>query len=175
MNVYTKLSAARVRLQKCDLKKSGENKFAEYKYFELSDIIPAINHIFDEAGLCGVVTFTAEMAYLTIYDTSNSESHIVISSPMAEAALKGAHAIQNLGAVQTYLRRYLWMTALEISEVDTLDKVPVQSKKLTLTNARFSKALEQIKEGKYTTDKLRSDFDLTDEQENLLQDMIANA
>lgn len=175
MNVYTKLAAARVRLQKCDLKKSGENKFAGYKYFELGDIMPAINVIFDEIGLCGVVSFAVDMAYLTIYDISNAESHIVITSPMAEAALKGAHAIQNLGAVQTYLRRYLWMTALEISEIDTLDKVPAPSKKATLTNARFSKALEQIKEGKYTTDKLRGDFDLTDEQENLLQDMIENA
>jgi hypothetical protein len=43
--------------------------------------------------------------------------------PMAEAALKGAHAIQNLGAVQTYMRRYLWVTAMEVVENDYLDKV----------------------------------------------------
>jgi len=46
---------------------------------------------------------------------------LVISSPMSTAALKGCHAVQNLGAVQTYLRRYLWVTALEIVEHDAID------------------------------------------------------
>jgi hypothetical protein len=40
---------------------------------------------------------------------------------MAKAELKGAHPIQNLGAVETYQRRYLWMTAMEIVEHDILD------------------------------------------------------
>ena len=37
MNVYSKLQTARVRLQESNLKKSGENKFAGFKYFELGD------------------------------------------------------------------------------------------------------------------------------------------
>jgi hypothetical protein len=40
---------------------------------------------------------------------------------MSTAELKGCHAIQNLGAVQTYLRRYLWVAAMEIVEHDSLD------------------------------------------------------
>ena len=40
---------------------------------------------------------------------------------MSSAALKGCHEVQNLGAVQTYLRRYLWVTAMEIVEHDALD------------------------------------------------------
>jgi hypothetical protein len=40
---------------------------------------------------------------------------------MATAALKGAHDIQNLGAVESYQRRYLWMTALELTESDPID------------------------------------------------------
>jgi hypothetical protein len=40
---------------------------------------------------------------------------------MSSAALKGCHEVQNLGAVQTYLRRYLWVAALEIVEHDALD------------------------------------------------------
>ena len=49
---------------------------------------------------------------------------VVVTSPMVEANLKGAHAIQNLGAVETYQRRYLWMTAMEIVEHDALDSSP---------------------------------------------------
>ncbi len=40
---------------------------------------------------------------------------------MAEANLKGCYPIQNLGAVETYSRRYLYVTALEIVEHDALD------------------------------------------------------
>jgi hypothetical protein len=40
---------------------------------------------------------------------------------MSRAELKGCHEVQNLGAVQTYLRRYLWTTAFEVVEHDALD------------------------------------------------------
>jgi hypothetical protein len=40
---------------------------------------------------------------------------------MSKAELKGCHDVQNLGAVQTYLRRYLWTAAFEIVEHDALD------------------------------------------------------
>jgi hypothetical protein len=40
---------------------------------------------------------------------------------MGSAALKGCHEVQNIGAVETYQRRYLWVTAMEIVEHDALD------------------------------------------------------
>jgi hypothetical protein len=112
--------AARISLQEAPLKKSGHNKFAGYSYFELGDFIPTINKIFNEVGLCGVVSYDTEIASLTITDTDDG-TNIVITSPMAEANLKGCHPIQNLGAVETYTRRYLWVTAMEIVEHDALD------------------------------------------------------
>jgi hypothetical protein len=120
MNIYQKLQEARVLLQKMELKKTGNNKFAGYKYFELGDYLPAIQVIFNEVGLCGIVTFDNEMAYLTIYEF-DGEGKIIITSPMSTALLKGSHPIQNLGAVQTYLRRYLWQSAMEIVEHDAID------------------------------------------------------
>ena len=120
MSVYKKLQSARIALQGRKLSKSGKNKFAGYEYFELGDFLPAIQDICNEVGLCGVVTYTKEMAYLTIFDVE-SEGAIVFSSPMSTASLKGCHDVQNLGAVQTYLRRYLWTNAFEIVEHDALD------------------------------------------------------
>ena len=120
MSVHKKLMAARISLQEAPLKKSGHNKFAGYSYFELGDFIPTINKIFNEVGLCGVVSYDTEIASLTITDTDDG-TNIVITSPMAEANLKGCHPIQNLGAVETYTRRYLWVTAMEIVEHDALD------------------------------------------------------
>jgi hypothetical protein len=120
MSVHKKLMQARIRLQGTKLEKSGLNKFAGYKYFELGDFLPEIQNIFNDLDLCGVVSYDASYATLTITDTDDG-TVIVISSPMAAAELKGAHPIQNLGAVETYQRRYLWMTALEIVEHDVID------------------------------------------------------
>lgn len=121
MNVYQKLQAARIKLQSTKLSKSGNNKFAGYQYFELGDFLPTIQTIFNELGLCGAVSYTPELALLTIVNCDKPDESIVFSSPMADAALKGCHPIQNLGAVETYQRRYLWVTAMEIVEHDALD------------------------------------------------------
>jgi hypothetical protein len=118
--VYQKLQTARIKLQSMTLKKSGHNKFAGYQYFELGDFLPTINEIFHELGLCSVVSFDNELATLKIVDVETG-GMIRFSSPMAEAQLKGCHPIQNLGAVETYQRRYLYVTALEIVEHDALD------------------------------------------------------
>ena len=131
--VHKKLMAARMMLQNAPLKKSGHNKFAGYSYFELGDFIPTINQIFNEVGLCGVVSYDSEIASLTITDTDDGTS-LVITSPMAEANLKGCHPIQNLGAVETYTRRYLWVTAMEIVEHDALDSsAPIKEEKIIIT------------------------------------------
>jgi hypothetical protein len=112
--------AARLELQGRKLNKSGHNKFAGYKYFELGDFLPTIQEIFAQQGLCGVVSYLPDVAILTITDMDDG-TYIHINSPMSSAALKGCHEVQNLGAVQTYLRRYLWVTAMEIVEHDALD------------------------------------------------------
>ena len=120
MKVYNKLMQARLTLHSTELKKSGLNKFAGYRYFELSDFIPAIQKIFASLGLCGIISYGKEIATLTITDMEDG-SQVQITSPMSTAALKGCHEVQNLGAVETYIRRYLWVTALEILESDAVD------------------------------------------------------
>jgi hypothetical protein len=123
MSVYKKLQEARIDLQSRPLKKSGRNKFAGFEYFELGDFLPTIQNIFTEKGLCGAITFYTDIAILTIVDVDKPEDKIEFKSPMSTAELKGCHAIQNLGAVQTYLRRYLWVAAMEIVEHDSLDAI----------------------------------------------------
>jgi hypothetical protein len=132
-SVQKKLMEARLLLQHAPLKKSGHNKFAGYSYFELGDFLPTINSIFYKTGLCGVVSFGKELASLTITDTEDG-SEIVLTSPMAEANLKGCHPIQNLGAVETYTRRYLWVSAMEIVEHDALDSsAPLKEDKVIIS------------------------------------------
>ena len=129
MNVYQKLNEAREQFHKAKLKKSGHNKFANYYYFELGDfVIPALE-IFKNHGLTSIISFGKEEASMTIVNNDKPEEKIVLTSPMSSAALKGCHEVQNLGAVQTYLRRYLWVAALEIVEHDALDGTVGSDKK----------------------------------------------
>ncbi len=161
--VHKKLMAARIMLQNAPLKKSGHNKFAGYSYFELGDFIPTINQIFNEVGLCGVVSYDTEIASLTITDTDDG-TNIIITSPMAEANLKGCHPIQNLGAVETYTRRYLWVTAMEIVEHDALDSsAPIKEEKIIITPTQGAMDNIPIEELRYL-DELAMDLIATCEQ-----------
>jgi hypothetical protein len=72
-------------------------------------------------------------------------SKIEITSPMSEAALKGCHAVQNLGAVQTYIRRYLWVTALEIVEHDAIDSSSGADVEVALKGIKEAADIETLK------------------------------
>ena len=78
------------------------------------------------------------------------EHNIIISSPMGSAALKGCHEVQNIGAVETYQRRYLWVAALEIVEHDVLDATTGQTpvKRQTPTDSVIE--LDEDSENKLT-------------------------
>ena len=121
MTVYEKLNDARLAFQKKNVKKSGQNKFAGYSYYELSDILPAINEIAKELKFSCVVTFGTEIAQLEFIDAEKTEDRITFLSPMSKASLKGCHEVQNLGAVETYIKRYLYQNCFEIVENDALD------------------------------------------------------
>jgi hypothetical protein len=133
MKVYKKLVAVRSELQAMSLTKSGHNKFAGYKYFELGDFLPSIQMLFNKHGLCDVISFTEDLATMVVYDTDDGSS-VTFTSPMGSAQLKGCHEVQNIGAVETYQRRYLYVTALAIVEHDALDattgSAPVEPKKV---------------------------------------------
>jgi hypothetical protein len=133
MKVYKKLVAVRSELQSMSLSKSGHNKFAGYKYFELGDFLPSIQMLFNKHGLCDVISFTEDLATMVVYDTDDGSS-VTFTSPMGSAQLKGCHEVQNIGAVETYQRRYLYVTALAIVEHDALDattgSAPLEPKKV---------------------------------------------
>jgi hypothetical protein len=118
--VYEKLQKARIKLQSMPLKKSGFNSYANFKYFELGDFLPSVNTIFAELNLCSVFSIHSNEAVLQIIDPETG-GQIVFRSPLADAATGKAPPIQALGSQHTYLRRYLFLNALEITEHDAID------------------------------------------------------
>ena len=121
MNIYKKLMDVRVKFNKLDIKKTGFNKFAGFKYFELADFLPQATELLNDAGLCPTITFTDEVATLTLTNADNAEEVIIFNSPMRNLELKGANEMQSLGGVETYQTRYLYTQLLSITEHDLLD------------------------------------------------------
>ena len=123
MNIYEKLTNARLDLQKKNLKKSGLNKYAGFSYYELGDFLPAVIEICKAYKLTTSVHFNNELASLKIINSENPEEVVETTMPVAGLTLKGAHEIQNLGGVQTYITRYIFMNAFCIVENDYYDSV----------------------------------------------------
>ena len=128
MTVFEKLNEARLRFQNAGVKKSGKNSYAGYTYYELADILPFINQIANELKFTCVVNFTPELATLDFVDLEEN-GKITFTSPMSSASLKGCHEVQNLGAVETYIKRYLYQNCFEIVEADVLDETMNPSEK----------------------------------------------
>lgn len=129
MSVYRKLQEARIQLLNSKLSKSGKNKFAGFEYFELADFLPTVQRIFSEVGLGSSISFSQDYATLVIVDVENASDRIEFNSPVVIPTMKGCNEIQALGAAQTYLRRYLYVNALEIVEHDAIDATSGQERK----------------------------------------------
>jgi hypothetical protein len=146
MTVYRKLQAARHELVNSGIKKTGHNTYGNWKYYQLEDFIPTVNKIFDAVGLCGVVTF-GEMAMLTVYDTEDGSS-VQFFSPIVYAENSKGQAIQVLGSTHTYLRRYLWLLAMEITESDHIDSQQQEEKPVTIQKPKPAAKPPAVIEGK---------------------------
>lgn len=160
MSVYLKLQQVREELSKLNLKKTGENKFSKYKYYELGDILPSITKLCNEFKICCVIKFTSEEAKLIVVDSEKPESIIEFTSTIAEAEMKGVQAIQRLGAEQTYLRRYLYVNAFEIVEADVIDETNNSNevKQEPKINTNHIKSLHTRLTNKGITDEQKKDY-----------------
>lgn len=131
MTVTQKLAEARIRFLEGGVQKSGVNLHAEFKYFELEDIVPAAMKIFNDLRLLFLVTFQNDVAFGQLFDL-DSDGVVTVSFPMrsiAEPAKFRMNEVQGLGAEITYMRRYLYMLILDIVEADKIDggEAPVET------------------------------------------------
>ena len=147
MSIFEKLNQARLEFQNMGVKKSGKNSYAGYTYYELSDIIPAINKLAEKLKFCCVINFTNDLAKLDFCDLEKDEK-ITFTSPMSSASLKGCHEVQNLGAVETYIKRYLYQNCFEIVEGDALDSTmnPADEKKESPAKSNEAVVMAMIKQ-----------------------------
>lgn len=127
-NVYQKLIEAREKFLVSEINQSGKNMQLSFKYFELKDIVPTVTHIFKEVGLLAIARFTDTVATLTIVNTDNPEETIEFPVPfnqiqpiVSNAGKQVTNDMQALGSSITYMRRYLYLIAMDICVNDEIE------------------------------------------------------
>lgn len=129
LNVYQKLLVARAKFLETDVQKTGKNMHLSFKYFELDDIVPVATRIFSEVGLIAIVNFTSDTATMNIVNTDNPWDECIkfeapfnqIAPIVSNTGKQATNEMQALGSSITYMRRYLYMIALDICESDSID------------------------------------------------------
>lgn len=120
-SLYQRLADIKLEISQAKLKKSGMNKYSGFSYYELADILPTIISACQKHGVYTYTTYDNEMAKLVAINTDDGNERIEITSPMRTFELKGSNAIQVLGGIETYSRRYLYLAMFDIVESDTFD------------------------------------------------------
>ena len=148
--LYGKLKQIKVELRKVINTKSGYNIHNKFKYYQLEDFLPQILEAFSRYNIYNeysidtdleiveertdfdgdgtphksVTKRPVEYAYLYLKNLDNEDDEMVYRLKTAEASVYGAAAIQNLGAKITYMKRYIYMSLLDIVEPDAVDAAP---------------------------------------------------
>lgn len=148
--LYGKLKQIKVELRKVINTKSGYNTHSKFKYYQLEDFLPQVLEAFSRYNIYNeysidtdleiveertdfdgdgtphksVTKRPVEYAYLYLKNLDNEDDEMVYRLKTAEASVYGAAAIQNLGAKITYMKRYIYMSLLDIVEPDAVDSAP---------------------------------------------------
>ena len=156
--------------------KSQYNSFGKYKYRSCEDIQEAVKPLLkkynvsltlsDDLQVVGERYYIKVTAVLVCNETKESIS--VTSFAREEETKKGMDGSQVTGASSSYARKYALNGLFLIDDtkdIDATNQGLEEPKKLPkLEEARFVKALENIKNGSYTVEKLKASFKLTEEQ-----------
>lgn len=155
MNLYEKLQQIKVEILNSNLKKTGKNKFTGvgFEYFELCDILPTIINSCNKHKVYTQISFTKDLAILKAINCEDANEQIEITSPMEELELKGCNKVQALGGVETYQRRYLYLSLFDITESDMFDSTIGNDKPNLVKNTKYYCETCKSEIQPFTTDK----------------------
>lgn len=189
MQVYKAINAVQAELATIGIVKDKRNsQGAGYNFRGIDDVYNAIAPLLAKHGLCILPrVLTREcverqsknggaLFYITVeaeFDFVSSEDGTKHTVKTFGEAMDSGDKATNKAMSAAY--KYACFQAFSIpTEAKEDADYQTHEVKPTLTNARFAQAVERIREGKYTTDKLRETFSLTQEQEDSLIGALAN-
>jgi len=130
LSIHARMATIKKELSETKIAKSGHNKFAGFKYHELSDFIDVVNNLNEKHGVNDVINIDKinGVCTLTLYNIDDAKDYATVVTPYEEAQMLGkggapsnVDKIQRMGSTITYNRRYLYMTAYNIQENDGVD------------------------------------------------------
>lgn len=130
MNIYKKMSIIKKELTELGLKQSGENTFSNFTYFEKGDFMPSLLLLQDKYGVDDTIKISRikDQCLLILTNTNDSNDFKEIEIPYEEAqmlAKGGAPSktdnIQRMGATISYLTRYLYLIAYNLTDKDMVE------------------------------------------------------
>ncbi|MGM0409259.1 MAG: ERF family protein [Bacillota bacterium] len=151
-SIYEKISNARQEINEADIPKSGYSKFGNYEYHELADFLPFITKACNNNRITPIFNLNRdekgkENAELTIHDWDSTKI-IKYNSPVDSFSNKKMKPIQELGAKHTFMRRYLYMDAFDISEKSIPELLQGSESKKTKVDKKIDKKVQEKKKQK---------------------------
>jgi len=143
LTLRQKLARIRLEFTNSNIKKSGENKYAGFKYFELCDIVPKALELFAKYDVTFDFNMSNDFVNGALYDNVKDYDPIVFTFPkkgIDDPKAMRMNTVQAMGSEITYYRRYMYNVVLDIVENDSIDcldntqKSKAQNKSKTIQN-----------------------------------------
>lgn len=138
-----KLQKVRRQLIEEEIKKSGKNTFQHFDYYELSDFLPATTRLLEQEGLFSKFNFFDGKATLEIIDCETKEFVVfeipAPKMPILDNISNTSKYMQSIGGINTYLKRYLYLNALDIAHNDEINGLNQNQKTNTQKNTQIKK------------------------------------
>ena len=123
MNLYQKVAKIKGEMSSMKFTKTGKNSFTKFNYFQLDDFEPTLEKLCSQYGIVTYFMFALDVARMVVVDADDPTQKIEVDSPVDVSFGKTSSKMQDIGAMQTYARRYLFMSFFGITESDFLDEV----------------------------------------------------
>ena len=123
MNLYQKVAKIKGEMSSMNFTKTGKNSFTKFNYFQLDDFEPTLEKLCSQNGVVTYFQFALDTARMVVVDADDPTQKIEVDSPVDVSFGKTSSKMQDIGAMQTYARRYLFMSFFGITESDFLDEV----------------------------------------------------
>lgn len=159
--MYKKILEAKKEIGKAT--KNATNPHFKNKYVDINALIETVETILLNKGLVLLQPIENGKVYTRIVDAESKEMiESYIDLPIGGTP-------QSMGSAITYFRRYTLQSLLSMQAQDDDGQLASQpQRKELIDNTRFEKALESIKQGTYTVEKLKASFELTELQNKAL-------
>lgn len=170
MNITEKLLEARKRIKETPIAKQGKNEFSKYDYFTPSQVSELVNTVCQELKILPVFSLIKDQfglfGVLRLIDLEEPESHIATEMRTEMPKITATNMTQQMGGCETYTKRYMLMSAFDITDNNLdFDSQDNRTKEPVTEGSQLSQeVLEQIESCKTTEELERFYMAFTDQE-----------